>query len=117
MRIILCYKTNPNNNNDTDGINSLLDFRDDATMFGSYNLEDCVSGLITTLGVDAEIAKNLNKSHGSVLTQYENQRDSYSGVSLDEEGANLLRYQEMYNAAAKIMATFSELYDTLVNMV
>ena len=31
-------------------------------MFGSYNLEDCVSGMITTLGVDSEIAKNLTKS-------------------------------------------------------
>jgi len=109
--------TDPTNNNDTDAISSLLDFRNDDKMFGSYNLEDCVSGLITTLGVDAEIAKNLNKSHDSVMTQYENQRDAYSTVSLDEEGANLIRYQEMYNAAAKIMSTFSELYDTLVNMI
>ena len=67
--------------------------------------------------MDAEIAKNLTKSHTSVMTQYENQRDSYSTVSLDEEATNLIRYQEMYNAAAKIMSTFSELYDTLVNII
>ena len=109
--------TDPTNNNDTDGIDSLLDFTDDKTMFGSYNLEDCVSGLITTLGVDAEIAKNLNESHDSIMTQYENQRDAYSAVSLDEEATNLIRYQEMYNAAAKVMSVFSELYDTLVSMV
>jgi len=109
--------TDPTNNNDTDAIDSLLDFTDDKTMFGSYNLEDCVSGLITTLGVDAEIAKNLNKSHDAVITQYENQRDAYSAVSLDEEGTNLIRFQEMYNAAAKIMSVFSEMYDTLVNMI
>ena len=72
--------------------------------------------MITNLGVDAEIAKNLNASHESVMTQYENQRESYSGVSLDEEGTNLIRYQEMYNAAAKIMSAFSEMYDTLVNI-
>ena len=107
----------PTNNNDTDAIDSLLDFTDDNTMFGSYGLEDCVSGLITTLGVDAEIAKNLNKSHDSIITQYENQREAYSGVNLDEEGTNLLRYQEMYNAAAKMMSVFSEIYDTLVNIV
>ena len=109
--------SDPTNNNDTDAIDSLLNFTDDNTMFGSYGLEDCVSGLITTLGVDAEIAKNLNKSHDSIITQYENQREAYSGVSLDEEGTNLLRYQEMYNAAAKMMSVFSELYDTLVSMV
>jgi len=109
--------TDPTNNNDTDSIDSLLDFTDDNTMFGSYGLEDCVSGLITTLGVDAEIAKNLNTSHDSIITQYENQRESYSGVNLDEEATNLLRYQEMYNAAAKMMSVFSEMYDTLVNIV
>jgi len=109
--------SDPTNNNDTDAIDSLLDFTSDNTMFGSYNLEDCVSGLITTLGVDAEIAKNLNKSHDSIITQYTNQRESYSGVNMDEEGTNLLRYQEMYNAAAKMMSVFSEIYDTLVNIV
>lgn len=107
----------PTNNNDTDAISSLLKFIEDETLFGSYNLEDNISGMITNLGVDAEIAKNLTKSHESVMTQYETQREAYSGVSLDEEGANLLRYQEMYEAAAKIMSVFSELYDTLVNMV
>lgn len=109
--------TDPTNNNDTDGIDSILDFVDDKSMFGSYNLEDCISGLITTLGVDAEIAKNLNESHDSIMTQYENQRDAYSAVNLDEEGTNLLRYQEMYSAAAKIMSVFSELYDTLVSII
>ena len=109
--------TDTTNNNDTEAINSLLDFKDDNSMFGSYGLEDCVSGIITTLGVDSEIAKNLSKSHSSIMTQYENQRDSYSAVNLDEEGTNLIRYQEMYNAAAKVMSVFTELYDTLVNMI
>lgn len=108
----------PTNNNDSDAISSLLKFVDDKEMFsGSCNLEDSITGMITNLGVDAEIAKNLNKSHESIMTQYENQRESYSGVSLDEEGTNLIRYQEMYGAAAKIMAAFSEMYDTLVNAI
>ena len=42
---------------------------------------------------------------------------SVSGVSLDEEGANLVRYQNSYNAAAKVITTVQELYDTLMNMV
>lgn len=109
--------TDTTNNNDTEAITSLLEFRDNKKMFGSYDLEDCISGLITTLGVDAEIAKNLSKSHSSIMVQYENQRDSYSAVNLDEEGTNLIRYQEMYNAAAKMMSVFSELYDTLVNII
>lgn len=109
--------TDSTNSNDTDGINSLLDFVKDKTMFGSYNLEDAISGFITNLGVDVEIAKNLYKSHDSIMNQYEMQRESYSGVNLDEEGASLIRYQEMYKAAAKIMSVFAELYNTLVNII
>ena len=109
--------TDVTNNNDTEGINSVLDFKDSDKLMGSYNLEDYISGMVTTLGVDAEIAKNLSKSHDSIMTQYENQRDSYSSVNLDEEGTNLIRYQEMYNAAAKMMSVFSQLYDTLVNII
>ena len=109
--------TDINNNNDTEGINSVLEFKDREDFFGAYNLEDCISGIITTLGVDAEIAKNLYTSHDSIMTQYENQRDSYSSVNLDEEGTNLIRYQEMYNAAAKMMSVFSEFYETLVSII
>ena len=42
---------------------------------------------------------------------------SVSGVSLDEEGANMVRYQNSYNAAAKVISTVQEMYDTLMNMV
>ena len=83
----------------------------------ALNLEDYVSGMITNLGVDADVSKKLYKSHQSIMTQLENQRDAYSGVSLDEEATNLVRYQQMYKAAAKVMSTFSEIYEVLVNTI
>ena len=86
-------------------------------MFGTSNLEDYVSGMITNLGVDADVSKKLSDSHNSIMLQMENQRESYSGVSLDEEATNLVRYQQMYKAAAKIMTTFSEIYEVLVNTI
>lgn len=107
----------PINNNDTESIKSLLDFKENSSLFGTSNLEDYVSGMITNLGVDADVSKKLNKSHTSIMIQLENQRDSYSSVSLDEEATNLVRYQQMYKAAAKVMSTFSEIYETLVNTI
>jgi flagellar hook-associated protein 1 FlgK len=38
-------------------------------------------------------------------------------VSLDEEGANMIRYQNTYNAAAKVIATVQEMYDSLFAMI
>ena len=44
-------------------------------------------------------------------------RDAISGVNLDEEAANMLRYQQAYQAAAQIIAVASEMFDTLINAV
>jgi flagellar hook-associated protein 1 FlgK len=44
-------------------------------------------------------------------------RESISGVNLDEEAANLVRYQQAYQAAAQVIATAETLFDTLLNAV
>ncbi len=42
-------------------------------------------------------------------------RDSVTGVNLDEEVMNLMRYQQSYNAAARLMTTMDEALDKLIN--
>lgn len=107
----------PENNNDTEAIKSLLSFTENSKLFGTSNLEDYVSGMITNLGVDADVSKKISESHSAIMLQLENQRESFSGVSMDEEATNLVRYQQMYEAAAKVMSTFSDIYETLVNII
>lgn len=51
------------------------------------------------------------------LTALNNQQGSVSGVSIDEESANLLRFQEAYQAAAKVVSTIQTLFDTTINMI
>lgn len=53
----------------------------------------------------------------SVVASLSARMASVSGVSLDEEGANLVRFQNSYNAAAKVIATVQEMYDTLLAIV
>ena len=53
----------------------------------------------------------------NVVASVEAKIASVSGVSMDEEGANMVRYQTTYNAAAKVIATVQELYDTLLRMI
>jgi len=105
------------NENDTEAIQSLLDFTSDNKLFGTTDINDFVAGMITNLGVDAQQAADLDESHDSVITQMLNRRESYSGVSLNEEATNLVKYQQMYNASAKVMSVFSELYYTLVQSI
>jgi flagellar hook-associated protein 1 len=51
-----------------------------------------------------------------VLQQLQDQRGSISGVSLDEEAANMTRYQQAYDAAAHIVTTVSQMLETVINM-
>jgi flagellar hook-associated protein 1 FlgK len=51
-----------------------------------------------------------------ILKQLEDQRASISGVSLDEEAANIMRYQTAYQAAARVITTVNDMLDVAVNM-
>jgi flagellar hook-associated protein 1 FlgK len=50
----------------------------------------------------------------AVLTQLENSRDAYSGVSLDEEATDLIRFQRAYQAAARFVSVIDQLTEELV---
>ena len=51
------------------------------------------------------------------LSSLNDQQCSVSGVSIDEESANLVRYQQAYEAAAKVISTIQSLFDTTINMI
>ena len=51
-----------------------------------------------------------------VFDQAESARDSISGVNLDEEAADLIRYQQAYQAAAKILQISSQLFDSVLQV-
>ena len=55
--------------------------------------------------------------HTTLMDQLTAKRESISGVSVDEEMLNLIKFQTGYTAAAKLTATIEELVDTLLNLV
>ena len=52
----------------------------------------------------------------TTVQQAQAARDSVSGVNLDEEASNLLRYQQAYQASGKVIQVASELFDTLLSL-
>jgi flagellar hook-associated protein 1 FlgK len=64
-----------------------------------------------------EVGRSLRKGEEQMflLDSIENQRLSYSGVSLDEEMVNLVRFQHAYNAAARMITAMDEALDVLIN--
>lgn len=96
-------------------VNSLLDMRHNTYMFMEGSGEDFIKTLISTLGVDGQqYGVYLNTQEG-IMQQIENRRQSISGVSLNEEMTNLVKYQQIYGASAKMIQAFSDVLDTLMN--
>ena len=73
--------------------------------------------VITEVAGDSGNVAFLLESQEGVVAALEARIASVSGVTLDEEGARLVQYQNSYNAAAKVIQTVQEMYDTLLGMI
>ncbi|HUA47891.1 MAG TPA: flagellar hook-associated protein FlgK [Solirubrobacteraceae bacterium] len=72
---------------------------------------------VTQVGGDVSSAQTAQTTAQSVLTAISNQRQSVSGVSLDEEMTNLIQYQQAYQASARVMSTINDTFSSLLGMV
>ncbi|MCU0601218.1 MAG: flagellar hook-associated protein FlgK [Desulfobacterales bacterium] len=84
---------------------------------GTSTFDAAANALVSQVGYDVQTAK-ANAGHQADMTTYlENYRESVSGVSLDEEMVNLVKFEAAYNAAAKMVSMADEMLDSLMNMV
>jgi flagellar hook-associated protein 1 FlgK len=74
------------------------------------------SGIVFNVGIAAANAVAEQSASGLVLQQLNDQRSSISGVSLDEEAANVLRFQQAYSASAQVVSTINSMMQTVINM-
>ncbi|SNS61154.1 flagellar hook-associated protein 1 FlgK [Noviherbaspirillum humi] len=72
--------------------------------------------LVSQVGAKASEMKVMAKSDTAVLTQAQEAHQSESGVNLDEEASNLMRYQQAYQAASKVMQTANQLFQMLLQL-
>jgi flagellar hook-associated protein 1 FlgK len=71
--------------------------------------------MIGQLGVTAQATTRRAEIQANVTEQVDASRESQSGVNLDEEMANLLRYQRGYEAASRVLTTIDSMLDQLIN--
>ncbi|MRD73082.1 flagellar hook-associated protein FlgK [Rhodocyclus tenuis] len=74
------------------------------------------SQMVSNIGNKAQEIKVTAAAQQTLLEQSQAARDSFSGVNTDEEAANLLRYQQAYQASAKALDIGSKLFDTLLSI-
>jgi len=82
-----------------------------STFSGYYN------SLVGKSGVAAQVAERGATQSSAGIKQLQEMRDSASGVSLDEELANLIAYQKSYQGAAKLINVGTDMLDTVLSLV
>ncbi|MDR9749537.1 flagellar hook-associated protein FlgK [Paenibacillus taichungensis] len=78
-------------------------------------IDSLYSSLVGQLGVQGQEASRQTENASLLLQQVDSRRQSVSGVSLDEEMSDMIKFQHAYNASARFMTTFDEMLDKLIN--
>jgi flagellar hook-associated protein 1 len=79
--------------------------------------DQAYNAFVTQIGSDVQSTQSAQQTAQSLLTAIGNQRQSVSGVSLDEEMTNLIQYQQAYQASARVMNAIDATLNTLINQV
>ena len=85
--------------------------KETATIQEAYGL------LVSDVGAKTRQANINSEASDGLLQRHQTTLSSVSGVNLDEEAANLIRYQQAYQASAQVIAVASTLFDTLIGAV
>ncbi len=81
---------------------------------GTASYTSAYAQIVSQVGTKTAEVETIGKSQQALADQTESQRQSVSGVNLDEEAANMLRYQQAYQAAAKMIDIAGTLFEEIL---
>lgn len=84
---------------------------------GNQTFSQFYGALVSGIGNDVSVASNAESTQTALVTQIGNQQQSISGVNLDEEMTNMLKFQQSYAAAAKALSITNSIADNLMSMI
>ena len=84
---------------------------------GKVTFNGAYGQLVAKVGSATHSAKISNSAQEALLNQAKQAQENLAGVNLDEEAANLIKFQQSYQAAAKVIAIASSLFDTLIGAI
>ena len=94
---------------------AMIELRDQSLLKGSTaTYGEVYNNLLSDVAVRTQRAQSSADTETSLLSSALDRQSSLQGVNLDEEAANLVRYQQAYQAAAQIVAVANEVFDTLL---
>lgn len=95
-------------------IDSLAKLQSDVVLYRGTGSDDFLQCLLSDVSIDTQEAKLFTSNYQNIVDSIENQRQSVSGVDEDEEAMDLVKYQNAYNLASKMISVMSEMYNRLI---
>jgi len=114
QKIAAALENEPGNNENALRISELRD--DTSYMPGGATFSQYYTNTVGLIGSDLSSAKAILENRQLVNKEIQDSFQAISGVSLDEEAANLMKYQYMYTASAKLFTVADEMLKTLINL-
>ncbi len=114
-------------NSSTDGANALAltDLQSDLVFdsltlkagSGTFTFDEFYSSIVSSVGIQSFASRSTLSQQDGILLQLNTRRESIAGVSIDEEMINMIKFQQAFNAAARLIGAVDELLDTIINQV
>lgn len=94
----------------------IASLRNKSVMVGpNTTFDDYFAEVVSSIGLKGEAAQQANESQQLVMKDLKDFQSSISGVNMDEEMAEMIKFQHGYNAAARFVNNINEMLDTIIN--
>ncbi|WP_034943427.1 flagellar hook-associated protein FlgK [Erwinia oleae] len=113
----LAFSSDPASTGNNNNLKKLIEIGNlamDIPGLGNTTLSSASATLVSTVGIKSKDNQSALESAAALLTQSQNDRDNYSGVSEDEEAINIIIYTKAYQSNMKIIATGEQIFSDLL---
>jgi len=95
---------------------AIANLRTQPVMIGdAFGFDEYFAAAVTDIGLRGDIASQALSTQSLVLKGLKDMREALSGVNIDEELANMIKYQHGYTASARFITEFDRMIDTIIN--
>jgi flagellar hook-associated protein 1 FlgK len=95
-------------------LDAMINGMEDPSMFQQGTLSQYLQSVTTNLAVDISKMKVFESNQSDIKYTIDSQRQSISGVDRNEEASDLVKFQNLYNLASKVISILNEVYDKLI---
>ncbi len=96
---------------------SMIGIKHDVTIFDKGEPDSYMQSLISELAIDVKQASSFEKGQSNLTRLIDYQRQSFSSVDINEETADMLRFQQAYSLSAKMISVMDEIYNVTINQL